>query len=121
MRKQFGDEKATLVDEFLLLQARLGIKRKTLDKLPDEKMRAAVEKEMADIREKMEEKRRQVGSYVMVVVRNIFPEGSSLLRGIMKARMQQRAEEGSPKTTMFASLEQRMSAAKAGSESTGDQ
>lgn len=117
LRKQFGDEKAAHVEEFLLLQARLGIKRKTLDKLPDEKMRAAVEKEMVEIREKMEEKRRKVGSYVMLVVRNIFPGESSPLWGMLESRIQQRIDErkaeGDPKVNAFANLSQRIAAAPA--------
>ncbi|PKN92374.1 MAG: hypothetical protein CVU44_14645 [Chloroflexi bacterium HGW-Chloroflexi-6] len=117
LRKQFGDEKAAHVEEFLLLQARLGIKRKTLEKLPDEKMRTAVEKEMTEIREKMEEKRRKVGSYVMLVVRNIFPGESSPLWGMLESRIQQRIDErkaeGSPKVNLFANLSQRIAATPA--------
>lgn len=122
LRKQFGDQKVTDVEEFLLLQARLGIKRKTLDKLPDEKMRTAVEKEMDDIRAKMEEKRRQVGSYVMLAVRNIFPGESSPLWGMLEARIQQRINErkaeGGPRVNLFDNLNRRMAAAQSSSGST---
>ncbi len=125
LRKQFGDAKITEVEEFLLLQARLGIKRKTLDKLPDEKMRIAVEKEIADIREKMEEKRRNVGSYVMLAVRNIFPGEGSPLWGMLETRIQQRIDqrkaEGGPKLNLFANLDQRMAANKSQSELPDDQ
>ena len=122
LRKQFGDEKATDVEEFLMLQARLGIKRKTLDKLPDEKMRAAVEKDMDDIREKMENKRRKVGSYIMLAVRNIFPGESSPLWGLMESRIQQRIgerkAEGGPKVNLFDNLNKRMTIANSQSPST---
>jgi RsiW-degrading membrane proteinase PrsW (M82 family) len=125
LRKQFGNAKVTEVEEFLLLQARLGIKRKTLDKLPDEKMRIAVEKEIADIREKMEEKRRKVGSYVMLAVRNIFPGEGSPLWGMLETRIQQRIDqrktEGGPKLNLFANLDQRMAANKSQSESPDKQ
>lgn len=125
LRKQFGDAKVGEVEEFLLLQARLGIKRKTLDKLPDEKMRAAVETEIADIREKMEEKRRRAGSYVMLAVRNIFPGDGSPLWGMLQNSIQQSIEqrkaEGGPKFDLFTNLDQRMAANKSQSESSGDQ
>lgn len=117
LRKQFGDAKVAEVEEFLLLQARLGIKRKTLDKLVDEKMRAAVEAEMADIREKMQARQRKVGSYVMLAVRNIFPEDSSPMWTILEAKIKQRIEErkaeGGPKVNAFANLNQRLAAAAA--------
>jgi RsiW-degrading membrane proteinase PrsW (M82 family) len=131
LRQQFGDEKADQVEEFLLNQARLGIKRKTLDKLPDPKLRAAVEKEMAEIRQNMDDSRRKVGSYVMLYVRNIFPEQTSPVWGLLESRIQERIlarkAEGGPSLDAAALLQQRMAAAKAakaaasGSETGPDQ
>lgn len=117
LRAQFGDEKIAHVEEFLVLQAQLGIKRKTLDDLPDAKMRVAVEKEMDEIRAKMESKRRKVGFYVMAAIRTIFPEEKVVTWGLLNSRIQQRIEErkaeGGPKVNLFANLNQRMAAAKA--------
>jgi RsiW-degrading membrane proteinase PrsW (M82 family) len=108
LRQQFGDKKAEQVEEFLLNQARLGIKRKTLDKLPDPKMRAAVEQEMADLRTKMELSRRKAGVYVMLYVRNIFPEKDSPLWNILNQRIRERKARGGPQINAMQILQQRI-------------
>ena len=90
LAKVFGAEKAAQVERFLFYQAQLGIKRKTLEKLPDEKMRRGVEKDMEELRTKMDEARRAVGSYMMASVRVIFPEGSSPVFGVLEQRIQEK-------------------------------
>ena len=87
IRDQFGEDKARAVERFLKLQAQLGIKRKTLDKLQDDRLRKDVEEDMDRIRVEMDEARRDVGTYVMLVVRNIFPEedGESVWSGLATA------------------------------------
>jgi RsiW-degrading membrane proteinase PrsW (M82 family) len=110
LRDTFGAEKGDQIEQFLLIQARLGILRKTLDKLPDEKMRHAVEKQMGDLRTEMDVARRKVGSYAMLYVRNIFPEEASPLWGLLETRIQERiaARPASGGANLFASLGQRM-------------
>lgn len=110
LREIFGEEKGDQIEEFLMKQARLGILRKTLDKLPDEKMRQGVEKQMEEIRLEMDKARRLVGSYAMLYVRKIFPEEGSPLWGLMESRIQERiaARPASGGTNLFASLGQRM-------------
>ena len=123
-RQQFGDDKADQVEQFLLNQARLGIKRKTLDKLPDPKMRAAVEREMDEIRQKMDAARRKVGATAMLAVRVIFPPEASPLWGMLESRIQERIEarkaEGGPKVDAMALMQQRMAAKKAASAAQTD-
>jgi RsiW-degrading membrane proteinase PrsW (M82 family) len=65
------------IEDFLRLQARLGIMRKTLEKLTDEKMVANVRDQMTELREEMDEARRSVGYSAMIYVRTIFPEDDS--------------------------------------------
>lgn len=79
LAERFGPEKASEIERFLRLQARLGILRKTLEKLTDEKMIKAVEAEMETLRLEMDEARRSVGTYSMLYLRNIFPEETSPL------------------------------------------
>lgn len=79
LAERFGPQKASDSERFLLLQARLGILRKTLEKLTDEKMAKAVEAEMEVLRLEMDEARRSVGTYCMLYLRNIFPEEASPL------------------------------------------
>jgi protease PrsW len=81
----FGPEKASAVEKFLLVQARLGIQRKTLEKLADEKLKTAVEEQMAELRAEMDEARRLVGTYCMLYLRNIFPEEASPLWGRLES------------------------------------
>lgn len=79
--EQFGEEKARQVAAFLRAQAQLGIKRKMLDKLNDDKMRSGVQAQVETLREKMNEARQEVGAYTMLYVRNIFPPQTSPLWG----------------------------------------
>ncbi|MBN1313046.1 MAG: PrsW family intramembrane metalloprotease [Anaerolineae bacterium] len=90
LKQRFGSEKVDQIETFLMLQARLGILRKTLDKLQDEKMVRAVEVQMDDLRREMDEARRSVGTYCMLYLRHIFPEESSPLWGRLEATIQER-------------------------------
>ena len=74
LAEHFGLDKASQVEHFLTLQARLGIMRKTLDKLPDENLVESVEHEMVEIRAEMDNARRKVGTLTMMYLRGIFPE-----------------------------------------------
>jgi len=107
---KFGSEKGDACKKFLSTQAKLGIMWKTLDKLPDEKMRAGVESQMDKIRADMDTARREVGSYVMLYIRNIFPPDSSQVweqfeRTIAKVASERPKEGG---MNAFANLEERM-------------
>jgi len=87
--EQFGPDKAKQCERFLFLQARLGIKRKTLDKLTDEKMKQGVQVEVDELRAEIDEARRSVGSYTMVLLRSIFPEDDSPLWGRLEHAIQE--------------------------------
>ena len=78
---RFGQEKAEQIEKFLFMQARLGILRKTLDKLRDESLIESTLNEMSQLREEMDEARRAVGQYTMMYLRSIFPEDDSPLWG----------------------------------------
>jgi len=90
LREMFGDQKTEQIERFLTLQAQLGIKRKTLDMLPDEKMRRAVEKDMDKLRSEMEDARKAVGPYVMMSVRIIFPPDTSPVFNLLESRLEER-------------------------------
>jgi RsiW-degrading membrane proteinase PrsW (M82 family) len=72
--ERFGEEKADQVEEFLLKQAHLGIKRKmqTMSQDPAEQDRLG--QQIAALHQEMEAIRRKVGVYCMTYVRTIFPE-----------------------------------------------
>jgi RsiW-degrading membrane proteinase PrsW (M82 family) len=71
---RFGEEKASQIEEFLFMQARLGILRKTLEKLPDESLLESTRVEITQIQQEMDAARRSVGSITMMYLRSIFPE-----------------------------------------------
>jgi RsiW-degrading membrane proteinase PrsW (M82 family) len=109
LAQRFGPKKAKQIEEFLVLQARLGINRMSIEKHTDEKMRAALEKQVADLQLKMDAARREVGIYCMMYVRQIFPEGNSPLWGKLQAIIDERIASGAPRSgaSLWDSLDKR--------------
>jgi RsiW-degrading membrane proteinase PrsW (M82 family) len=96
LAERFGPEKAKQVREFLTIQARLGILRKTVEKLSnDEKMRRAVEVQIESLSAQMDQARREVGAYCMLYLRNTFLEETGTLYKRLETIMQDRANAGS--------------------------
>lgn len=93
LAKRFGAKKASRIERFLMLQARLGIMRKTLDKLPDKKLLDSVEAEMDKIRAEMDDARREVGTYAMMYLRTIYPMDDDVLWGHFEDVISQRIAE----------------------------
>ena len=87
LAQRFGPQKASQIEQFLLMQARLGILRKTVEKLQDDKMRIAAENQIRELRIKMDESRRAVGAYCMLYLRNIFPENQSPVYDLLQQRL----------------------------------
>ncbi len=71
--ERFGEEKREQVEEFLRLQARLGLKRKTQELTPDPKLRAQLALQVDELRDRVDVLRRAVGVYCMSYVRSILP------------------------------------------------
>ena len=71
---QFRD-KAELVESLVLLQAQLGIKRKVHKQLDDPDLQEQLATEIDEMQGRMEQIRKEVGAYVMMYIRNVFPEG----------------------------------------------
>jgi hypothetical protein len=88
----FGHQKATKIEELLLLQAQLGILRKTLHRAQNSAHthRALVKKIKAKQAE-MEAARRSVGAYTMASLRMLFAEEGSPMWQQLEARLRQRA------------------------------
>ncbi len=76
---RFGEEKREQVETFVKYQAQLGIKRKATGMAQDENLRQELEKQITDLRQKMDVLRRQVGVYCMSYVRSILPPESTLI------------------------------------------
>ena len=106
---RFGPKKAEQIEKLLLAQARLGILRKTAEKLPDPKMRKGVEDQITKLQQEMDQARRSIGAYVMLYLRNIFPEGGSPLYNRLEEAIKEKAAarpaSGGP--NLYAALQQR--------------
>ncbi len=70
---RFGTAKRKQVEEFLHLQALIGLKHKVQETTPNESLRAELAREVAEMRERMDVLRREVGVYCMSYVRTIMP------------------------------------------------
>ncbi len=118
----FGEEKAEDIEKFLVIQAKLGILRKTLDKLTDEKMKTSVENQMGDLRVEMEAARKSVGSWAMLYLRNIFPEDGSPLWNSLETAIQKKIEArpASGGMDVFGDLKKRTAEADAPRKSVFD-
>ncbi|OQA94706.1 MAG: hypothetical protein BWY25_02690 [Chloroflexi bacterium ADurb.Bin222] len=68
-------EKAAQIEALVLHQAKFGIKRKIFQQLDSPEARARLQQELDDMQAEMERLRRQIGSYAMIYVRSVFPEG----------------------------------------------
>ena len=85
LAEQFGEEKAIHIEKLLKLQARLGILRKSLDKLQDEDLLEATRNDITEVRAEMDEARSAIGSYAMLFLRGVFPEEDSPLWGQLES------------------------------------
>jgi RsiW-degrading membrane proteinase PrsW (M82 family) len=109
--ERFGPEKASQVEELLYHQARIGIKRKSLDSNQgNQKVRTAVEAEIREMQEDMEKIRRDIGTYVMLFVRGLFTEEMVSVWGQLQAKTQERsaATGGQKGGGVWKSLDERL-------------
>jgi RsiW-degrading membrane proteinase PrsW (M82 family) len=114
LAERFGAKKAAQIERFLIIQARLGMLRKSLDKLSDERMKHSVEEQMGKLRAEMDDARRQVGSYAMLYLRHAFPEDASPLWGRLETIIQERAAvRSSGGTNLWNNLKARQEEQKA--------
>jgi len=103
----FGPAAATKIEGLLYTQARLGILRKTADKMSDEKMRAGIQAEIEQLHREMERARRAIGSYAMVYLRYTHLEEMFSVYDILGARIrEQMAQERAPGMGVFDRLKQ---------------
>jgi hypothetical protein len=72
--EQFPDQ-TERVETLLLQQAQMGIKRKVQQEVDDTKLQEKLGKKIAHLKAEMEQLRREIGPYIMVYIRSVFPEG----------------------------------------------
>ena len=113
--ERFGAETASQVEKLLYLEARLGIKRKALESIQNNRtMHLAMEVEMHRIRAEIEETRHAIGTYPMLFVRGLFTEEMVSVWDQMQAKIQERsAAKGVQKGGgLWSSLEERVKQSK---------
>lgn len=113
--QRFGREKSAQVEQFLLKQAQLGIKRKSTQLATDPRLKAQVEEQMVALQEEMEALRRKVGVYCMTYVRSIFPPESLALWGNLE-RLVEEAQQRTPQFDMWGKLQATTLARTAGEQ-----
>jgi hypothetical protein len=74
IRTRFGKAKRDDVENFLHLEAQLGLKQDLQQKTGDPQLRAALATQVAALEKQLDQQRRDVGVYVMLYVRSIFPK-----------------------------------------------
>jgi len=109
--ERFGADTADRVEELLYLQARIGIKRKSLDSFQaNDRMRKKVETEVREMQADMEKVRKSVGVYPMLFVRGLFTEEMLSVWDRMQTKVQERsaATGGQKGGGLWSSLEERV-------------
>ena len=106
LAERFGADKASQIEKFLFMQAQLAIQGKMLEKMQDERMRAAIRVQIKDLNEKMNEARKSVGTYCMLYLRNIFPANDTQLWNLLGQRVSM--NKGDAATGVWTKLDERM-------------
>jgi RsiW-degrading membrane proteinase PrsW (M82 family) len=92
----FGQDAASRIEKLLVIQARLGILRKTCEKMSDEKMRLAIQSQITDLGAEMEAARKQIGPNAMVYLRYTNLEEIFSVYSALEARIQDLAAQPRP-------------------------
>jgi RsiW-degrading membrane proteinase PrsW (M82 family) len=106
---RYGKTEAAKIEKMIMAQARIGLLRKSLEKLTDEKMKRAVENQIAKLRGEMENAQRAIGTYAMLQLRHTIPEDVSPVWGKLEAIIQERASapQTAGKTNLWDNLKTR--------------
>jgi RsiW-degrading membrane proteinase PrsW (M82 family) len=106
IKERFGKDKASLVEEFLLKQAQLGIKQKSSELTTDPRLKQEVQEQLRVLQEEMEALRRQVGVYCMTYVRSILPAESIVLWSNLE-QLVKAAQDRTPQFDIWGKLQAR--------------
>lgn len=111
VKERFGDATAGQMEKLLYLQARLGIKRKALDSLPETSInRAGLEVEVDEMRADMQKIERKIGAYVMLFVRGLFTDEMISVWDRIQVKIQEQsaAKGGQKGGGLWTSLDERL-------------
>ncbi len=96
LAERLGNDKAEQIRKLLYIQARLGIKTKSAEKMQDEKLRAAILAEVDTLKKEMEAARKQIGSYAMMYLRATHLEESFSWQDILAQRIGEQMQASGP-------------------------
>lgn len=103
---RFGPEKRQQVETFLRRQAQLGLKHKVETLTADPHLRAAMNAEVAALRQQVDDLRRAIGVYCMSYVRSILPpSGEPLWERLQTALADPPAR---PQRSLWRTIEQKL-------------
>jgi len=112
VERTFGRRRRDAVEEFLRMQARLGLKREAMAMTRNARLREAQGAEIDALSEQVDQLRRAIGVYCMVYVRSILPPETGDLWSGLRLRLAQADDmEDSPagKSDLWHSLRGRLS------------
>ncbi len=82
------------IEQLLLLEAQMGIKKRVQQQVDDPKLQADLEREVAEMREKVKRLQKKIGSYIMIYVRLVIPAGMLDVWTQIIERMQSETDTG---------------------------
>lgn len=118
--KRFGEDKRKKVEQFLYLEAKIGLKKKVQSLTADDMMRGELGMQIVDMYEEMEKLRREVGVYCMSYVRSILPPGTVPMLQTLEQRIidQSTLEKKSNKPSMWSTLNHKVAEHESSDKST---
>jgi RsiW-degrading membrane proteinase PrsW (M82 family) len=93
LAERLGEDKAEQIRKLLYIQAKLGIKTKSAEKMENEKLRVAILAEVGELRKEMETARKMIGSYAMMYLRATNLEESFSWQTILASRIESQAQQ----------------------------
>lgn len=105
----FGAETAAKINKLLITQAHLGIKKKSAEKMADEKLKKEINLQTEQLRQEMESIRHEIGSYAMAYLRYTHLDEMFSVYSVLGTRLQELSSK--PQTSgpsIYERLGQRM-------------
>ncbi len=105
----FDQATAEKIKRLLIIQANLGIQKKSAEKMSDEKLRLEINRQADELRKEMESIRREIGSYAMAYLRYTHLDEMFSVYALLGERLQEAAAQ--PKKagpSLYERLGQRM-------------
>jgi RsiW-degrading membrane proteinase PrsW (M82 family) len=96
LAERLGNDKAEQIRNLLYVQARLGIKTKSAEKMQDVKLRTAILAEVSELKKEMDAARKNIGSYAMMYLRLTHLVESFSWQTLLEKRLKEQAPASGP-------------------------